>query len=156
MKCSLFGYALSEKLLVFVDPHAFVTRFPLHPGSLVFLPLLPLPSPPLTDRLAGAEFCRISMRKTATGERVKLEDEAPESSPNFLHSRRVGETARGNKDTRGRSGDSGFTICTCGLKSRGQCTSETANYERAIHPLSLLRDVGEEGGSEREVGGRGK
>eukprot|EP00064_Thunnus_orientalis_P008886 superscaffoldBa00001089_g8909 len=88
--------------------------------------------------------------QAAVGERVKLEDEAAKSSPNFLPSGRVGEAGKGNKDARGRSGDSGFTICTCGLKSRGQCASETANYERAIHPLSLLRDAGEEGDSERE------
>ncbi|KAK2900305.1 hypothetical protein Q8A73_013434 [Channa argus] len=107
-------------------------------------PLRP-PSPPLTDRLASAEFSPISMRKAAVGERVKPGYETPKSSANFLPCGGVGEAGSGNKDARGRSGDSGFTICTCGLKSRGQCASETANYERAIHPLSLRGTWGREG-----------
>lgn len=90
------------------------------------------------------------------GERVKPEDEALKSSPNFLPGGGVGEAGRGNKDARGRSGDSGFTICTCGLKSLGQCASDTANYERAIHPLSLWRDMGEWEGSEKEEDGIGE
>lgn len=60
------------------------------------------------------------MRKATVGERVKPEDEAPKSSPNFLPGGGVGEAGTGNKDARGRGGDSGFTICTCGLKSPGQ------------------------------------
>lgn len=92
------------------------------------------------------------MRKAAVGERVKPEDEFPQSGANFLPGGGVGGAGRGNKEARGRSGDSGFTICTCGLKSRGQCAPETANYERAI-PLSVRRDVGE-GSERREEGSR--
>ena len=91
------------------------------------------------------------MTKAAVGVRVKPEDEASKSSPNFLPGGGVAgggerrERGWGNKDARGRSRDSGFTICTCGLKSLGQCASDTANYERAFHPLSLRGDVGEGG-----------
>lgn len=88
------------------------------------------------------------MRKAAVSERVKPEDEAPKSGPNFLPGGGVGEAGRGNKDARGRSGDSGFTICTCGLKSLGQCASDTANYERAIHPLFSVER--REGGGQSE------
>lgn len=117
----------------------------------------PADPPPLNDRLAGSGFTRISMRMAAVGERVKPGDEATKSSPNFLPGGGVGEAGRRNKDARGRSGDSGFTICTCGLKSPGQCASDTANYERPIHPLSLWRDVGESGGDWKGGGGgRGK
>lgn len=68
------------------------------------------------------------------------------------------ERGWGNKDARGRSRDSGFTICTCGLKSLGQCASDTANYERAFHPLSLRGDVGGglSGASERKAKGSGE
>lgn len=88
------------------------------------------------------------MTKAAVGVRVKPEDEASKSSPNFLPGGGVRggerrERGWGNKDARGRSRDSGFTICTCGLKSLGQCASDTANYERAFHPLTLRGDVGE-------------
>ncbi|KAK5876146.1 hypothetical protein CesoFtcFv8_027143 [Champsocephalus esox] len=96
------------------------------------------------------------MRKAAVGERVKPEDEAPQKAALiFCPAGEWGEVGRGNKDARGRSGDSGFTICTCGLKSPGQCASDTANYERAIHPLSLWRDGGggTGGGTEEEGSG---
>lgn len=106
---------------------------------MILLPLTPFPppSPPLSDRLAGARFSPIYMRKAVVSERVKPEDQVPKSSPNFLPGRGVGEARSGNKDAQGRSGDSGFTICTCGLKGLGQCASDTANYKWAIHPLSL-------------------
>lgn len=98
---------------------------------------LPPPSPPLSDRLAGARFSPIYMRKAVVCERVKPEDQVPKSSPNFLPGGGVGEAGSGNKDAQGRNGDSGFTICTCGLKRLGQCASDMANYKWAIHPLSL-------------------
>lgn len=84
---------------------------------------------------------------------LSLRTKSPKSSANFLPGGGVGGAGKGNKDARGRSGDSGFTICTCGLKSRGQCASETANYERAIHPRFLRRDVGE-GSGKGQKGGR--
>jgi len=61
---------------------------------------------------------------------LSLRTQPLESSPNFLLGGGMRKAGRVNKDTQGRSGDSGFTICTCGLKSHGQCTSETANYAR--------------------------
>lgn len=88
----------SENLLVFANPPASVLLSPppppVDPGARIFSSLLSLQPPPLTDRLAIAGFSPISMRKAAVGERVKPEDEAPKSSPNFLPGGGVGEAGR--------------------------------------------------------------
>lgn len=60
-------------------------------------PSVPRPSPPLSDRLASAGFSRISMTKAAVGVRVKPEDEASKSSPNFLPGGGVAEGGWGGE-----------------------------------------------------------
>lgn len=113
------------------------------PSGLPSSPLLP--SPPLGLRLAGAGSS-ISMRKARSSERVKpgLEKEGRRSPPNpTLIFCPAGYQEKGNKARRGRRWAlSGFTICTCELKSGGQWGSETANYGWPSHPLSLRRREG--------------